>query len=68
VDVTLLHHGLSRCRSIAEDSLTKLEGGEAIDAVTVLNEILEESRKTLFGIRDNDMQDEVSAILRDEEK
>jgi hypothetical protein len=68
VDVTLLHMGLSRCRSIAEDSLIKLQRNDAtIDWESILNEIIDESRKTLHGIQDNDMQDEVGAILRDEE-
>ena len=67
VDVTLLHIGLSRCRSIAEDTLVKMERGDAIDFVAICNEILDESRKTLHGITDNDMQDEVGAILREED-
>ncbi len=65
VDVTLLHLGLSRCRCIAEDALVKLErGGEAPDFEAIFNEILEESRKTLYGIEANDIDDEVGAALR----
>jgi len=66
VDVTLLQLGLSRCRCIAEDALVRLDrgGGDAPNIEAVLNEILDESRKTLRGIEDNDLQDEVGALLR----
>jgi len=39
--------------------------GEEPDFEAVFNEILDESRKTLKGIQDNDMEDEVGAVLRD---
>ena len=66
LDVTLLQMGLSRCRCIAEDSLAKLarQGAEALDIEAIFNEILEESRKTLRGIADEDLEDEVGAVLR----
>ena len=67
VDVTLLHLGLSRCRSIAEDTLGLLSHGQDVDIEQVLNEIIDESRKTLYGIEDNAMHDEVSAVLAEEE-
>ena len=66
LDTTLLHVGLSRCRSIAEDSLVKMDRDEKLDYEKIFNEILEEARKTLYGIEQNDMDDEVGAILRDE--
>ncbi len=68
LDITSLQLGLSRCRCIAEDSLVKLERGQKIDAESVLNEILDEARKTMSVIDNNDMEDEVGAILRDEAK
>lgn len=67
VDVTLLQIGLSRCRCIAEDTIVKLERGETIDIVAVMNEILDESRKTIHGIEDNAIFDEVGTILQEKE-
>lgn len=68
VDVTLLQMGLSRCRSIAEDTLVKLErGDDGVDVEAVLNEILEEARRTIHGIEDNDILDEVGAILKEDD-
>ena len=68
VDVTLLHMGLSRCRSIAEDTLGCLAAATPVDIEGILNEIIEESRKTLYGIEENNMHDEVGALLAQEGK
>jgi len=68
VDVTSLHIGLSRCGSIAEDALTRLEEGNEVDVTKLCIEILEEVRKTLHEVADEEMADEVAAVLRDEEK
>jgi hypothetical protein len=68
VDVTLLQMGLSRCRSVAEDGLAKLARGATVDIEHVLNEIVEEVRRTLYEIADNDMQDEIGAILKEEDE
>jgi hypothetical protein len=66
VDVTLLQIGLSRCRCIAEDGLVELQRKDLIDTQGILNEIVEEVRKTLWEMGDAHLDDEVGEILAQE--
>ncbi len=63
VDVTLLQIGLSRCRCIAGDALSRLHREEEVDTEGILNEIVEEVRKTLWEMGDAKLDDEVGSIL-----
>lgn len=68
LDVTLLQIGLSRCRCIAEDTLAKMARRDEVDYEGIFNEILDEARKTMSGIADEDMENEVGALLRSEKE
>ena len=63
VDVTLLRLGLSRCRSMAEDAIVRLQNNDVVDVELVLEEICSEARRTLYEIENEEMCDEVGAIL-----
>jgi len=67
VDVTMLRLGLSRCRSFAEQALTRMQMGHEVDYEAVFNDIVEMARETLFQIEEDNITDEVGAVLRDEE-
>jgi len=62
VDVTMMHLGLSRCRSVAEDALVKMGRGEAIDTELTLMQIVDEVRRTLYDIQEHEMTDEIGTL------
>lgn len=68
VDVTLLRLGLSRCRCFAEDALCALERGEEVDVMSLCNSILHEARSALADLADYQAQDEVGAILAQQDQ
>jgi len=61
VDVTLLHFGLCKCRSIAEAALA--QESEQADMTVVLEEIIDTVQTTMHDIEDSAMLDEVQALL-----